>query len=81
MTARTSIHRLQVASNLHRFINEQVLPGTGVDSAAFWQGFDAIVAEYMTHLDEEIENAEAHLNVIPATPAAVFGAIGAAYSE
>lgn len=43
--------------------------------------FDAIVAEYMTHLDEEIENAEAHLNVIPATPAAVFGAIGAAYSE
>ena len=45
MTARTSIHRLQVASNLHRFINEQVLPGTGVDSAAFWQGFDAIVAD------------------------------------
>ena len=45
MTARTSIHRLQVASNLHRFINEQVLPGTGVDSTAFWQGFDAIVAD------------------------------------
>ncbi len=45
MTARTSVHRLQVASNLHRFINEQVLPGTGVDSAAFWQGFDAIVAD------------------------------------
>ena len=45
MTARTSVHRLQVASNLHRFINEQVLPGTGVDSSAFWQGFDAIVAD------------------------------------
>ncbi len=45
MTARTSVHRLQVASNLHHFINEQVLPGTGVDSAAFWQGFDAIVAD------------------------------------
>jgi malate synthase len=45
MTARTSVHRLQVASNLHRFINEQILPGTGVDSAAFWQGFDAIVAD------------------------------------
>ncbi len=45
MTARTSIHRLQVASNLHRFINEQVLPGTGVDSSAFWQGFDAIVGD------------------------------------
>jgi len=45
MTARTAIHRLQVASHLHRFIEDQVLPGTGVDSAAFWKGFDAIVAD------------------------------------
>ena len=45
MTARTPVHRLQVASNLHRFIEDQVLPGTGVPSAAFWQGFDAIVAD------------------------------------
>ncbi len=43
MTARTSVHRLQVATELHRFIEEQVLPGTGVDPAAFWQGFDALV--------------------------------------
>ncbi|MDD2711752.1 MAG: malate synthase G [Simplicispira sp.] len=45
MTARTNVHRLQVATILHRFIDEQVLPGTGVDSAAFWQGFDALVAD------------------------------------
>jgi len=45
MTARTTIHRLQVAQSLQRFIDEQVLPGTGIDSAAFWQGFDAIVAD------------------------------------
>ena len=45
MTARTTVHRLQVADILHSFINEQVLPGTGVDSAAFWQGFDAIVGD------------------------------------
>ncbi|MBP6089328.1 MAG: malate synthase G [Polaromonas sp.] len=44
-TNRTSAHRLQVASNLHDFVNSQVLPGTGVDSAKFWQGFDAIVAD------------------------------------
>jgi malate synthase len=43
MTARTTIHRLQVASNLASFINDRVLPGTGVDPAAFWAGFDAIV--------------------------------------
>lgn len=35
MTERTSVHRLQVATELHRFIETQVLPGTGIDSAAF----------------------------------------------
>ena len=35
MTARTTVHGLQVASVLHRFIEEQVLPGTGVKSADF----------------------------------------------
>ncbi len=45
MTARTAVHGLQVANVLHRFIEDQVLPGTGVESAAFWQGFDAIVAD------------------------------------
>jgi malate synthase len=43
LTPRTATHRLQVATPLHRFIDEQVLPGTGVDPAAFWQGFDALV--------------------------------------
>ncbi len=42
---RTQVHGLQVATELHRFINEEVLPGTGVDAAAFWAGFDAIVAD------------------------------------
>ena len=43
MTDRTQAHSLQVATELHRFINEQVLPGTGVAPEAFWKGFDAIV--------------------------------------
>ncbi|MEO8061031.1 MAG: malate synthase G, partial [Burkholderiales bacterium] len=42
MTPRTPAHRLQVATVLHKFIEEQVLPGTGVSSAAFWAGFDAL---------------------------------------
>jgi malate synthase len=45
MTARTTIHGLQVATELYRFIEDEVLPGTGVDEAAFWAGFDAIVAD------------------------------------
>jgi malate synthase len=46
MTSRTNVHRLEVASNLFRFIEDEVLPGTGVSSAQFWKGFDAIVAEF-----------------------------------
>ena len=44
-TQRTKRHGLQVASVLDKFINEQVLPGTGLDSDKFWAGFDAIVAD------------------------------------
>lgn len=44
-TAYTSVHSLQVASELHRFIEQKVLPGTGVDSAKFWSGFDAIARD------------------------------------
>lgn len=45
MAERTTIHSLQVDSALKRFIDEQVLPTVGVDTAKFWQGFDAIVRE------------------------------------
>jgi malate synthase len=45
MTARTQCHSLQVATELHQFIESQVLPGTGVDAAAFWKGFDALVSD------------------------------------
>jgi malate synthase len=45
MTQRTPIHRLQVASNLFSFLNDKVLPGTGVSVDKFWKGFDAIVAD------------------------------------
>ena len=43
MTARTTLHRLQVATPLVRFIDDQVLPGTGITPEKFWAGFDAIV--------------------------------------
>ncbi|MEJ1959376.1 MAG: hypothetical protein WDM70_08075 [Nitrosomonadales bacterium] len=45
MTERTSCYRLQVATVLYRFIEDQVLvlPGTGINSESFWAGLDAIV--------------------------------------
>ncbi|HEX3138862.1 MAG TPA: malate synthase G, partial [Rhizobacter sp.] len=45
MTARTPAHSLQVATELHRFIEDQVLPGTGIASNHFWKGFDDIVRD------------------------------------
>jgi malate synthase len=44
-TPRTAVHRLQVATSLHQFIETKVLPGTGIAPEAFWSGFDAIVAD------------------------------------
>jgi malate synthase len=40
-----TLHSLQVAPVLRRFIDDEVLPGTGVSPAHFWAGFDAIVRE------------------------------------
>ncbi len=35
-------HRLQIDPILKRFIDDEVLPGTGLSSDAYWAGFDAI---------------------------------------
>lgn len=43
MTARVSAGNLQVAKVLFDFINEQAIPGTGLQADAFWAGFDALV--------------------------------------
>ncbi|WP_278440116.1 malate synthase G [Pseudomonas oryzihabitans] len=45
MTDRTTLGRLQVATELQRFIDAEVLPGTGLDTAAFWSGVDELVHE------------------------------------
>ncbi len=45
MTQRTQAHRLQVATSLYRFIEDKVLPGTGIASADFWKGFDKLAHE------------------------------------
>ncbi|WP_444678965.1 malate synthase G [Halomonas sp. E19] len=42
MSQRVTRHRLQVAAELDRFLNDQALPGTGLDAESFWAGVDAI---------------------------------------
>ena len=43
MTDRVQVGSLQVAKVLHDFINQQAIPGTGVDATAFWAGFEALI--------------------------------------
>ncbi|NMG69921.1 malate synthase G [Parazoarcus communis] len=43
MTELVNCGRLKVAAELKQFIETEALPGTGVDVAAFWAGFDALV--------------------------------------
>ncbi|WP_018150825.1 malate synthase G [Leeia oryzae] len=43
MTQRINLHRLQLASNFHAFIEQEALPGTGINPAAFWAGVDTLI--------------------------------------
>jgi malate synthase len=40
---RMPLGGLKVAEVLHDFIEREVLPGTGIEAAAFWSGFDKLV--------------------------------------
>ena len=43
MSQRIQTGGLQVAEVLYNFVNQQVIPGTGVTEEQFWSGLDAIV--------------------------------------
>src|SRR3954447_20994027 len=43
MDERVRIGGLSVAASLHRFVEDEALPGSGIESGAFWDGLGAIV--------------------------------------
>ncbi|MFO7704847.1 MAG: malate synthase G [Halopseudomonas sp.] len=43
MTHRIELEGLQIDQALHHFIEQQALPGTGIDASAFWSGFSQLV--------------------------------------
>jgi len=43
---RVSVAGLKVAKILHDFVVSEVLPGTGIEAAAFWQGLDRILHRF-----------------------------------
>ncbi|MEO0547868.1 MAG: malate synthase G [Pseudomonadota bacterium] len=42
---RIDVHGMQVASELYTFVNEEVMPGTGIDADAFWTAFAGLMNE------------------------------------
>ncbi|MDJ0362002.1 malate synthase G [Rhodococcus sp. H29-C3] len=45
MTERVRVGGLQVAKVLYDFVQNEALPGTGVQSEAFWSGAEAVIAD------------------------------------
>ncbi|MEE3850070.1 malate synthase G [Gordonia sp. LSe1-13] len=45
MSDRTTVNGLQVATVLYDFINNEALPGTGVDQDSFWAGAASVIAD------------------------------------
>ena len=45
MTTRISIAGLQVATSLYNLVEQHIAPGTGIQTANFWQSFANILAE------------------------------------
>ncbi|EKM98783.1 malate synthase G [Acidocella sp. MX-AZ02] len=46
--ARTSISGLSVATVLYDFVNQEALPGTGLEQEAFWAGFAKLLKHFAT---------------------------------
>ena len=53
MTNYVQTNNLQVASVLYEFINEEALPGSGVDQEKFWSDFSALVQD-LTPTNKEL---------------------------
>jgi malate synthase len=45
MSSRIRYGRVEVAANLHDFINGEVLPDLGFEAAAFWAGLEGLLAD------------------------------------
>ena len=45
MTSRESVSGLDVAAELHAFVRDEALPGSGIDEADFWSGAASLIAD------------------------------------
>ncbi len=65
MTEFVNCHNLKVAANLKRFVDEEVIPGTGLTPELFWADFDSLVhdlAPFNRELLKERDRIQAQLD-------------------
>ena len=46
MTEHVSLGELRIARVLYEFVNQEVLPGTGIDAQRFWPDFGALIQAF-----------------------------------
>jgi malate synthase len=46
--------KLSIASPLHRLVNEEICPGTGVEPADFWTGLEAIIKDFAPRIRQHL---------------------------
>src|SRR3954452_24600013 len=44
---RVAVGGLQVAGELHAFVRDEALPGSGIDEADFWAGLEAVRDDFV----------------------------------
>ena len=64
MNERIDCHGLQVDPALYAFIENEALPGTGIDSDRFWKGFDRIVHDLTPEIRKLLEERARLQNLI-----------------
>lgn len=55
MSKYVKVAKIQVAEKLYNFVNEEALPGTGLEQESFWSGFAAIVQDLTPRNRELLE--------------------------
>ena len=58
MAERVQTGGLDVAAPLHRFVEEEALPGTGLDPAMFWDGVAAVIGDLAPRNQELLAKRE-----------------------
>jgi malate synthase len=73
--------RLEIDPRLKAFIDEEVLPGSGLDATAFWPGLEALILAFTPENDRLLARREALQAQIDARHAALAGRVPAPAEE